>query len=106
MAMRYHSIILGAVVLLTAGIWYAGAEAQRRPAAKGNEATLIKHGEYLVNEVAHCTHCHTPQDGKWQPDPTRLLQGATLPIMPKEKTTDWAGKSPDITRSGLAGEWS
>lgn len=36
----------------------------------------------------------------------RLLQGATLPIRPKEETAEWADKSPDITRSCLAGKWS
>src|SRR5690348_17362195 len=63
-------------------------------------------GEYLVNEVAHCSHCHSPRGDKGQPDRARLLQGATLPIRPKEPTTDWADKSPDITKSGLAGMWS
>ena len=102
--MRSLSIGLAAFALLAAAIWQVSA--QDRPAAKGNDAMLIKHGEYLVTEVAHCGHCHTPQDAKGQPDQTRLLQGATLPFLPKEKTTNWAGKSPDITRSGLAGEWS
>ena len=39
-------------------------------------------------------------------DRARLLQGAVLPIKPKEPTEQWAGKSPDITHSGLAGMWS
>jgi mono/diheme cytochrome c family protein len=55
--------------------------------------------------VAHCTHCHTPQV-KGKPDRARLLRGATLPIRPKEKTEHWADKAPDITRGGLAGEWT
>jgi len=55
--------------------------------------------------VAHCGHCHTPQDDKGQPDRARLLQGATLWIRPKKKVEHWADKSPDITRSGLAGAW-
>ena len=67
---------------------------------------MLKQGAYLVNEVAHCSHCHTLQDAKGQPDRARLLQGATLPIKPKEQTENWADKSPDLTRSGLAGMWS
>src|SRR5690348_17854198 len=50
-------------------------------------------GEYLVNEVAHCSHCHSPRGDKGQPDRARLLQGATLPIRPKEPTNDWTDKS-------------
>jgi hypothetical protein len=67
---------------------------------------LLKHGEYLVNEVAHCSHCHTPQDDRGMPDRTRLLRGASLPIRPKKETKNWADKAPNITSRGLAGKWS
>src|SRR5262249_55423255 len=54
----------------------------------------------------HCSVCHTPADSKGQPERSRLLQGTILPIVPKEKTENWADRSPDITSSGLAGKWS
>ena len=95
--------------MVTAGIWYvhAGEKSESaQPRARDGGADLVKRGAYLVNEVAHCSHCHTPQGEKGQLDRSRLLQGATLPIRPKEKTEHWEGKSPDITRSGLAGMWS
>ncbi|HKD37950.1 MAG TPA: hypothetical protein VKB78_14155, partial [Pirellulales bacterium] len=41
-------------------------------------ADLVKHGEYLVNSVSMCSHCHTPQNEQGQLDRTRLLQGTTL----------------------------
>ena len=107
--MRYRWIGMGAVVLVSAGIWYIRAAEKSgvaKPKAGDSAAALVKRGEYLVNEVAHCSHCHTPQGKKGQLDRSRLLQGATLPIRPREKTEHWAGKSPDITRSGLAGMWS
>jgi mono/diheme cytochrome c family protein len=106
--MRCRSIGLGAVILMAAGTWLAPAGGQPPPraGAKGDDAALIKRGEYLVNEVAHCSHCHSHPGDKGQPDRARLLQGATLPIRPKQPTDHWADKSPDITRSGLAGMWS
>lgn len=104
--MRYSRISVGAAVLLAAGGWLAHAGGQPGTGAKRGDGDPIKRGEYLVNEVAHCTHCHSPRGDKGQPDKARLLQGATLPIRPKEPTNDWTDKSPDITKSGLAGMWS
>jgi fructose 5-dehydrogenase cytochrome subunit len=101
--MRIIRISVCAAVLLAAGAWLARADGQ--PRAKGDDALITK-GEYLVNEVAHCSHCHTPQDDKGQPDRARLLQGASLPIQPKKKTGKWADEAPDITGSGLAGMWT
>jgi len=105
--MPYRWRGIGVVVLVLAGMLSARAEEKSR-ARSGSAANtdLVKQGEYLVNEVAHCSHCHTPQDEKGRPDRSRLLQGATLPIRPKKDTENWAGKSPDITRSGVTGEWS
>jgi mono/diheme cytochrome c family protein len=78
------------------------------PAKKNSSSDpeLIKHGEYLVSQVAHCGDCHTPRDAKGEPDRSKLLQGTTLGVVPKQKTDHWADKSPDITGGGLAGEWS
>jgi D-sorbitol dehydrogenase (acceptor) len=103
--MRYHRIGIGAVALLAAGAWLAHAGGQPGAGAKGGDAALLKKGEYLANEVAHCSHCHTPRGAKGQIDRARLLQGASLPVQPKQKTEDWADKAPDLTRSGLAGMW-
>src|SRR5207244_9375309 len=106
--MRYRAIALSCVSVLVLGLCYAGGDERLAPQAgeKGIEAAAIRHGEYLVTEVAHCGHCHTPQNDKGLPITSRQLQGATLQIMPKKKTAEWADQSPDITRSGLAGKWS
>ena len=106
--MRYRAIALSCVSVLVLGLCYAGGDERLAPQAgeKGIEAAAIRHGEYLVTEVAHCGHCHTPQNDKGLPIASRQLQGATLQIMPKKKTAEWADQSPDITRSGLAGKWS
>jgi mono/diheme cytochrome c family protein len=91
---------LSVVTILAGSVWLG------RAAEPSRDDTLIKRGEYLVTQVAGCTHCHTPTQEKGRPDAGRQLQGATLPIRPKEPTKDWADKSTDITRSGLAGKWS
>jgi len=87
------------VVMLAAGIWLAPAAEPPKSGPKGEDA-LLKRGEYLVTEVAGCTHCHSPPGDK-----ARMLQGAELPIQPKQPTKNWADKAPDLTRSGLAGKW-
>jgi mono/diheme cytochrome c family protein len=100
-------LAVGTVALVIFGSRF---QASQRSEAKGNTgsdtAELVKHGEYLVSQVAHCGDCHTPRDAKGEPDRSKLLQGSTLEFAPKKKTEHWADKSPDITGSGLAGEWS
>jgi len=109
---RFHRMdkMQGAVVVGYAASAPSGGAGYQEPGANKpgspEAADLIRHGEYLVNEVAHCSHCHTPQDPNGQLDRSRLLQGATLPIVPKKKTENWADRSPDITSSGLAGKLS
>jgi len=105
--MRFKCLTAGIAVLATVGIWQVRADPDPGAKQKGSPdvADLVKHGEYLVNEVAHCSHCHTPHDDRGKPDRARLLRGATLPIRPKKETKNWADKSPDITSGGLAGQW-
>src|SRR4051812_7989107 len=104
--MRYRWVGIGVVVLFAAWAWHgSGQQPGTRPEAKGEEDTLLRQGEYLVNQVGMCGDCHTPQDAKGQPDRARALQGSALPIRPKKETKDWADEAPDITRGGLAGEW-
>jgi len=106
--MRFKWLMAGIAILAAVGIWQVRADedstAKKKPSPA--PADLIKHGDYLVNKVAHCSHCHTALDSKGQPTPSRLLQGAMLGFAPKKKTENWAAKSPDITSSGLAGKWS
>jgi mono/diheme cytochrome c family protein len=105
--MRHRRIGIAVVVLIAAGIWFARAEQKPRVVQefRAKDADLVKHGEYLVKQVAHCGDCHTPQDSKGQLDQARFLQGTPLPVMPKKETKHWADHSVDITRNGLAGEW-
>lgn len=100
--MRFERLAVGIVIPAAVSMWQvrAGQESSQDTAA------LIRHGEYLVNAATMCGDCHTPHNDRGQPDRTRLLRGTTLPIRPKKETRDWTDESPDITGSGLAGQWS
>jgi len=106
--MRLKCFRLGLAILGVAGIWQVRAaqrsEVDRSPAREASD--VLKHGEYLVSHVAMCGDCHTPRKSNGDPDQARLLQGATLDIVPRQKTDQWADESPDITGSGLGREWS
>jgi hypothetical protein len=106
--MRFRCIAVGIVILAAVGVWQvrAGQESGAKQEGNQNTADLIQRGRYLVSSTSMCGDCHTPQDDRGQPDRKRLLQGATLPIRPKKETKNWTDESPDLTGSGLAGEWS
>jgi RNA polymerase sigma factor (sigma-70 family) len=117
--------VLLAVLLVVGGMgWWTihqmqAAEPSPQPAAvyedrggdkaqpKGDNAALIKRGDYLVNVVARCGDCHTPRNNKGELDMSRNLQGATMWFTPKVKSKgEWEDHAPDITSSGKAGKWS
>ena len=73
--------------ILCVGLWICGLVLPRDLArAQG----LVERGMTLVNEVARCGGCHTPQDGRWKPDLAKALKGA-----PNANPAP-----PDITSSG------
>ncbi len=106
--MRSTCLAFGITALAVVCLWQAGTgqESGAKKARRPDAGDLLKHGDYLVNRALLCADCHTPQDDQGQPDRTRMLRGTTLPIQPKKEMKKWADKSPDITGSGLAGQWS
>jgi mono/diheme cytochrome c family protein len=106
--MRLTFLAIGIALFGGIGIWHAPAGQQTAATSQlgGDASDLRQHGDYLVNAAILCGDCHTPQDERGQPDRSQLLRGTTLPIQPKKETTNWADKSPDITASGLAGQWN
>jgi mono/diheme cytochrome c family protein len=106
--MRFRCLAAGVVILAGVGMWQAGAgqESGAKKASGQDAADLIEHGDYLVNAAAMCGDCHTPRDDQGKPNRTRQLRGAPLPIRPKKEAQDWAEEAPDITGTGLAGQWS
>lgn len=60
----------------------ACAQEAATPEALTGDALLAR-GEYLVEGVVLCGDCHTPRaEGSMEPDLTRRLQGATIPMPP------------------------
>jgi mono/diheme cytochrome c family protein len=82
------------------------APAGSRPRDKDDRAALIKHGDYLVNEVARCGDCHTPRDARGKLDMTRHLQGAKMWFRPTVRVGEFEDEAPNITMTGKAGKWS
>jgi mono/diheme cytochrome c family protein len=74
--------------------------AQKKKPGAPSAATLA-HGKYLVENVAGCNDCHTPQNDKGEPIQAQYLQGAELPFKPTVPMPVWADKSTNI--AGLPG---
>jgi mono/diheme cytochrome c family protein len=92
-------IVLGASVL-TMMILVPLLVAQKRKLGTPSAATLA-HGKYLVENVAGCNDCHTPQNEKGEPIQAQYLQGSDLPFKPTVPMPVWADKSTNI--AGLPG---
>ena len=58
-------------------------------------ATLVKRGEYLVENVAVCTDCHTERDWKGTLNREKWLRGNTLEFKPT-RWMPWGPVAPDI----------
>jgi mono/diheme cytochrome c family protein len=56
----------------------------------------VQRGEYLVEEVAKCSECHTPRDQNNQLERDHWLQGAPTWIKPVFPTSNWALSAPPL----------
>ncbi len=56
----------------------------------------VERGRYLVEEVARCGECHSPQDDQGQPDHSRWLQGAPVWFQPIRPVSNWAYSAPPL----------
>jgi mono/diheme cytochrome c family protein len=104
--MRTIQLAIGAALLIAVGLWSAQGGQQPGRAPGTTKTDLSQQGAYLVHKVSMCVDCHTPRDGKGNPDSARELQGAPIGFQPKAKADKWADEAPDITRGGLAGKWN
>lgn len=65
-------------------------------------AASAERGQYLVDNVALCTECHTPRDDSGKLLKNSYLRGASIPVKaPSYPNTKWAAKAPNIV--GLPG---
>ncbi|MEP7363414.1 MAG: cytochrome c [Acidobacteriota bacterium] len=68
------------------------------PAAAADDQ--VAYGKYLVDEVAKCASCHTPDGEGGKLDQSKYLQGKTLEVQPIAPIEHWHSTSPNITPSG------
>jgi mono/diheme cytochrome c family protein len=101
--MRYLWAVCGGAILVAA--LGASLSADDKPKADPKDDALVKKGEYLANKVALCIDCHTPRNAKGEPDLSKNLQGAPIGFAPKQKIKEWMDEAPDLTKSGLLGDW-
>lgn len=85
----------GAVIASTRAPWQAASN------SSSSNASQVKRGKYLVEEVARCTECHTPRDAQGNLDNSRALQGAPVWIVPVHPDHNWAQQAPPL--AGFAG---
>ncbi|HXJ42990.1 MAG TPA: cytochrome c [Candidatus Eisenbacteria bacterium] len=69
---------------------------QQAATKKGDPATLVARGKYIVKGVAGCGYCHTPRDQDGNPDDSRWLEGAPVFYEPARPLQGWANTAPRI----------
>ncbi len=91
------------VSVAAAGLLLVPAMVGQKPQATAKTASdaSLARGKYLVEAVAKCGDCHTPDNEKGEPIKDKWLQGAPLTFKPSVPLADWADKAPGI--AGLPG---
>lgn len=64
--------------------------------AAASGSSLLKRGEYLVNNIGLCADCHSPRNEKGEYIREQWLKGATLPFAPTVPMPAWAAAGPQI----------
>jgi len=85
------------MLLLLVGAAGAGF-GQNQPAATGSRlnAGSATRGEYIANNVAVCSQCHTPRNSTGAPDRSKWLEGAPLWLTSAAPVENWPLQAPRI----------
>jgi mono/diheme cytochrome c family protein len=87
-------------VLMLLCVALASAQSSKsQPHAKasaGSDHASADRGRYIVEGVAMCGQCHTPNDAGGVPDRAHWLQGAPVPFQPSRPAVDWPINAPRI----------
>lgn len=75
-----------------------------KPAAQAPDPSLIRRGDYLVNQVGLCTDCHSPRDERGAFLKDKHLLGSPIPFAPTVPMPAWAPAAPPI--AGLPAGWT
>jgi mono/diheme cytochrome c family protein len=81
--------------LIAAVGWNAARTAQAKAAQKPQD-NQVGRGQYLVDDVAMCSECHTPRDAAGNLEQNRYLQGAPIWITPVKPIANWAQNAPAL----------
>jgi mono/diheme cytochrome c family protein len=58
---------------------------------------MVARGKYLVEEVAKCQQCHTPQMDNGDYIKSMWMKGATMNLVPAAPVPGWHAITPDVT---------
>ncbi|HET7891965.1 MAG TPA: cytochrome c [Candidatus Sulfotelmatobacter sp.] len=83
-----------AILLLSSALLVA--QSKQSSSTKSAEGGAVARGKYLVEGVARCGQCHTPQNADGSPDRSHWLQGAAVPWNPAKPNSDWPLTAPRI----------
>jgi mono/diheme cytochrome c family protein len=81
--------------LLAIGVSQAQTSPGADKAGASRESGTAR-GEYIVNNVAVCSQCHTPRDGQGRLEKSHWLEGASLWLQSAEATENWPQYAPRI----------
>ena len=86
-----------AVVIVFLLACFAAAQSQKaQPGSKTASGDSVARGKYLVEGVARCGQCHTPNDIDGSPDRAHWLQGAPVSWSPSKPDANWPLTAPRI----------
>ena len=88
-------VSLTGALFLFALVRFEAADAQ--PHAKmAADAGAIERGKYIVESVAMCARCHTPNNQAGEGDRSNWLKGGPLQIRPTYPVANWAVITPRL----------
>jgi mono/diheme cytochrome c family protein len=93
-----HPKITLALLLLLLGLTNLGL-AQTSPSAGkagGSKDSSVARGEYIVDNIAVCSQCHTPRDSTGRPERSHWLEGAAVWLKSAEPVENWPLQAPRI----------
>jgi len=89
------AIVMLSANMLSANLLFAqNQNSQSR--SKGSSGGAVARGKYLVEGVARCGQCHTPQNYDGSADRSHELQGAAVPWNPAKPDSNWPLTAPRI----------
>ncbi len=97
-----HPKIISALLLLLLLALTNFGLAQTAPSsgkAGGQKDGAVARGEYIVDNLAVCSQCHTPRDSNGRPDRSHWLEGAAVWLKSAEPVENWPLQAPRIAGS-------